>query len=101
MVLNCGTREEFIHYNLQPFDFLYIGIMKPGQPFEHAEVRAALNFKSDTDSFNNPIFKLSAMDTSLLEHGKYYISIKFKSKDKVTTLVDNKIFFVTGSNPFC
>lgn len=101
LVLNCGTREEFIPYTLQPCDFLYIGLTKPGQPFEHAEARVALNFRSETDSFNNPIFSLSSRDTALLEPGKYYMSIKFKTKDKVTTLVDNKIFFITGSKSCC
>lgn len=99
--LNSGTREEFIPYHLTPCDFLYIGIMKPGQPFEHAELRCALNFHSATDSFGNPLLIISAQDTALLTPGKYYISIKYKKDHNVQTLVDHKIFFVTGSNPCC
>ena len=54
--INCGSREEFIPYFLSPDDFLYIGIMKPSQPFEHAEVRAMLDCRSPKDSFGNVIF---------------------------------------------
>lgn len=99
--LNSGTREEFIPYFLQPDDFLYVGIMKPGQPFEHAEVRTCLNFRSPSDSFGNSRLVINAQDSALLEPGKYYISIKLKSKDIVTTLIDHKIFYVLGSNPCC
>jgi len=99
--LNSGTREEFIPYHLAPCDFLYIGIMKPGQPFEHAELRCALNFRSATDSFGNPLLIIPAQDTALLTPGKYYMSIKYKKDHNVQTLVDHKIFFVTGSNPCC
>lgn len=99
--LNSGTREEFIPYYLQPDDFLYVGIMKPGQPFEHAEVRVQLNHWTQTDAFGNPVLYISSTDSALIEPGKYYISIKFKSKNIVNTLIDNKIFFVTGSDPCC
>lgn len=92
--LNSGTRENFIPYKLQPQDFLYVGIMKPDQPFEHAEIRTALNFASKKDNNGNPILHIHARDTALIEPGKYYLSIKFKSNDTVKTLVDNKIFFV-------
>lgn len=99
--LNCGTRENFVKYILQPDDFLYVGITKPGQPFEHAEIRTALNFRSKQDSFGNPVLYIHAEDSALIEPGKYYLSIKFKSKGEVTTLVDHKIFYVLGSNHCC
>ena len=99
--LNSGTRENFIPYKLQPQDFLYVGIMKPDQPFEHAEVRTALNFASKKDNNGNPILYIHARDTALIEPGKYYLSIKFKSNDTVKTLVDHKIFYVLGSDPCC
>ena len=99
--LNSGTRENFIKYVLQPEDFLYIGIMKPGQPFEHAEVRLALNAWCKTDANGYPVFEISANDSALLDPGKYYMSIKFKSGALVKTLVDHKIFYITGSNHCC
>lgn len=99
--LNAGTREEFVPYRLNSCDFLYIGIMKPGQSFEHAEIRCALNFHSAQDAFGNPVFILQSHETAQLTPGKYYISIKYKHESTVQTLVDNKIFFVTGSNPCC
>lgn len=99
--LNSGTRDNFVRYLLQPDDFLYVGIMKPGQAFEDAELRVCLNHWSETDSLGNPILTINSCDSVLLYPGKYYLSVKFKSKEKVTTLVDHKIFYVTGSNPCC
>ena len=99
--INCGSREEFIPYFLSPDDFLYIGIMKPSQPFEHAEVRAMLDCRSPKDSFGNVIFILQSCETEKLEPGKYYISVKLQSGNRVSTLIDNKIFFVTGSSHCC
>ena len=99
--LNCGTREEFVPYFLQHNDFLYVGIMRPGQAFEDAEIRTALNYTSRTDAFGNPLLYISAEASCLVEPGKYYLSIKFKSNDEVTTLVDHKIFYVLGSHHCC
>lgn len=99
--LNSGSREEFIPYFLQPGDTLYVGIMKPGQAFECAEIRVALNCCSRTDDFGNALLHISSHDSAMIEPGKYYLSIKFKSKDVVTTLIDHKIFYVLGSTPCC
>lgn len=99
--LNMGTREEFIPYYLNCNDCLYIGIMKPGQPFEHAEIRCMIDCNGIKDDFGNPLFYLMPEDTERLMPGKYYLSIKYSSGKNVTTLVDHKMFFITGSNPCC
>ena len=101
LVLNSGTREYFEPYVLGNCDHLYIGIMKPGQPFEHATVRCALDCHSPRDSFGNSVFKLNHEDTKNLEPGKYYMTIKFVHNDDVTTLINQKLFYVTGSPPHC
>ena len=97
--LNCGTREEFIPYTLQPDDFLYIGIMQPWQSFEDANIRCMLNNESEKDAQGNLILKLSPEHTVNMYPGKYYMTIKFVKGTDVYTLVDSKLFFITGSNP--
>lgn len=99
--LNCGSREYFQPYALGTSDYLFIGIMRPGQPFEEAVVRCKLDCHSPRDAFGNSIFRLTHEDTKNLEPGKYYITIKFVNNDDVITLVDQKLFFITGSNVCC
>ena len=99
LALNCGTRENFIQYSLQDNECLYIGIMKYNQPFEHAEIRCMLNKDSEIDSNGNYIMKLSPEHTVNMEPGKYYLSIKLSNGVDIYTLVDGKIFFITGSSP--
>lgn len=101
IALNSGTREYFEPYLLDKDDALYIGIMRPGQPFEDAIIRCKLDQCSPRDSFGNSIFKLTHDDTKNLEPGKYYITIKFVSGEDVTTLTDQKLFYVTGSTTCC
>lgn len=96
--LNSGTREHPKEYRLQGNDKLYIGIMLPGQPFENAVIRVSLDRNSPRDNYGNTLLYLSHTNTSCLEPGKYYISIKFVSGRNVTTLVDQKLFFVTGTS---
>lgn len=97
--LNNGTRLYPEHYTLQGDDTLYIGIMLPGQPFEESIITCALDRHSPKDSEGNTIFRLDSVHTSSLEPGKYYISIKLVSNGIVTTLLNDKIFFITGSHP--
>ena len=95
--LNSGTRERPKAYKLQGNDRLYVGIMSPGQSFENATVRTTLDASSPKDGYGNTLLFLSHNDTKNLEPGKYYISIKLVSDGNVTTLVDQKLFFVTGT----
>ena len=97
--LNEGSRENFIRHTLADDEYIYIGIMKPNQSFENAQIRCMLNKDSEKDSSGNYIMKLSPEHTVSMCPGKYYLSIKFVRDTDVYTLVDSKLFFITGSNP--
>lgn len=97
--LNSGTRLYPEQYTLQGDDTLYIGIMLPGQAFEESIIKCALNTHSPKDAEGNTIFRLDSVHTSDLEPGKYYISIKLVNDGVVTTLLNNQLFFITGSSP--
>ena len=97
--LNCGTREYPKRYILGPNDAVFIGIMKPGQSFEHADIRCML---THNDYVNNDlILTLNSSNTVNMYPGKYYMTVKFVSNGEVQTLVDQKQFFITGSDPCC
>lgn len=95
--LNSSTRESPEEYRLQGNDKLYVGITFPGQAFEDATIRVTLDRNSPRDNFGNTLLQLSSEATQCLEPGKYYISIKFVSGRNVNTLLDQKLFFVTGT----
>ena len=97
--LNSGTRENFTQHILSDDECVYIGIMKPDQAFENAQIRCMLNKDSDKDIEGNLVLKLSHEHTVDMNSGKYYMTIKFADKKDVHTLVDSKLFFITGSNP--
>lgn len=99
--LNSGTREKFCQHVLSCDDKIYIGIMKPGQSFEHAEIRYMIDCNSPRDTFGDPVMQLDHEHTVGMKPGKYYMTIKFVSGNTVQTLVDNKLFFITGSDPCC
>jgi hypothetical protein len=101
LYLNAGTRECFEPYTISNDDVIYIGITKPGQPFEVATVRCKLDIHSEFDASGNLLFVLSHDETKNLEPGKYYITIKFVSDSIVTTLVDQKLLYVTGTPTCC
>ena len=73
--------------------------MKPNQSFEDAQIRCMLNKDSEKDSAGNYIMKLSPEHTINIHPGKYYMTIKFVENEDVYTLIDSKLFFITGSNP--
>jgi hypothetical protein len=99
IVLNCGSREKFVAHTLQNNECLYIGIMKPNQSFENAEIRCMLNKDSEKDVYGNSIMRLLPEHTVNLIPGKYYLTVKFSNGRDITTLVDGKLFFITGSMP--
>lgn len=96
--LNSGTREYPIEYKLTGDDKVYIGITTPGQPFEEATIRITLDANSPRDKYGNTLMYLTHNDTKDLEPGKYYLTIKFVSDGNVTTLIDQKVFFITGTS---
>ena len=97
--LNEGTREHFVRHLLTNDERMYIGIMKPNQSFEDAHIRCVLTNTSEKDSLGNCTLILHPEHTVSMIPGKYYFTVKFVSKNYIQTLVDSKLFFVTGSNP--
>lgn len=97
--LNCGTRMNYEQYKLKGNDSLYIGIMLPGQSFENSIIRCSLDKNSPRDANGDTIFKLESAHTEKLFPGKYYISIKLLKDGEVKTLLNDTIFFITGSKP--
>lgn len=97
--LNSGTRMHYEQYKLQGNDVLYVGIMLPGQSFENSIIRCALDKNSPRDANGDTIFKLESSHTEKLFPGKYYISIKLLKDGEVKTLLNDTIFFITGSKP--
>lgn len=98
IVINKGTQLKFEPYTLQEQDRLYIGIMQPNQSFEDAIVKKVYTEDDELDENGNILFKLSPRDTEYLMTGKYYISIKLKQFDTVTTILPMKEFWITGSS---
>lgn len=102
LVINEGTKLNFVQYQLRQFDKIYIGIMEPNQSFENAIIRKVLTITSPTDSKGHPLFSLTPEDTENLLTGKYFIEIKIVQKvneqDVVTTLMPLKEFFIEGTN---
>lgn len=97
IIVNQGSVIDFNLYRLQEDDVLYIGIMEPGQPFENAIIKKVI---TDTDAEDGiGILKLKPQDTEYLMTGKYYIEIKLKQFDKITTILTPKQFWINGTNP--
>lgn len=100
--LNSGTLEYPEHYKLTDGEYLYIGIMRPNQPFEEAMIRCGVNSATQENSDGDKVLVIGHDITSSIDPGKYYISIKYvDSEGFVETLVDHKILFVTGSPVPC
>jgi hypothetical protein len=95
--LNSGTKEFPKKYTLCKGDMLYVGIMEPGQPFENATIRCALDETCPRDELGNTLLILNHSETKNLNPGKYYITVKFVQYDEVTTVLNQKLFFVTGT----
>lgn len=99
ITINKGTQLDFEHYALSGHDRLYVGIMEPNQAFEDAIIRKVLTEDSTMNENGDVLFQLEPQDTEYLMTGKYYISIKLKQFDTVTTILPPKEFWITGSNP--
>lgn len=97
--LNRGSREYFEKHELTDNEYIYIGIMKPNQPFENASIRCMLDKDSEKDSQGNCVMRLSSEHTVNMNPGKYYLTVKFVRDSDVHTLIDSKIFYILGSNP--
>ena len=95
--LNCGTRENFVRHTIGDNEYLYVGIMKYNQSFECAEIRCMINKDSEKDTNGNVMLHLLPEHTVNLDPGKYYLTVKFSDGANIQTLVNDMLFFVTGS----
>ena len=99
VTINKGTQLDFERYTLSETDKLYVGIVEPNQSFENAIIKKVLTKNSEKTDDGDVIFKLTPQDTEYLMTGKYYITIKLKQLDEVTTILPAKEFWITGTNP--
>ena len=99
VIINKGTQLDFERYTLSETDKLYVGIVEPNQSFENAIIKKVLTKNSEKTDDGDVIFKLTPQDTEYLMTGKYYITIKLKQLDEVTTILPAKEFWITGTNP--
>lgn len=97
ITINQGNILYYNPYILQEGDVIYVGITEPGQAFENAIIKKVI---THNDAINDVyMFELLPQDTEYLMTGKYYIEMKLKHNDKVTTILTPKQFWITGTNP--
>lgn len=99
IVINKGTQLDFERYTLGSQDRLYVGIMQPNESFENAIIKKVYTEDSNKDENGDTLLELAPEDTQYLMTGKYYITVKLKQFDKVTTILPMKEFWITGTNP--
>ena len=100
IVINQGTLEEPVRYDLQDRDELYISVAEPNQPFENALIRKKLDMNSLKDKYGYTLFCIDHDDTKCLTPGKYYYQIKLRKYNTlyeqydVMTIVGETLFWV-------
>ena len=97
IIINKGTQLDFEPYYLQDDEKLYIGITQPNEPFENAIIRKVLTNDNLTDDKGNIVLILKPKDTMCLMPGKYYITIKLYKNNNIRTILNQKLFFISGS----
>lgn len=86
LYINLGTALEPIYFdaNVWPQAIVYVGIMEPNEPFEHAIVKKTFR-ASDEEAFiagedpnrrDTLVLKFQSKDTINLVPGTYYYSVK-------------------------
>lgn len=99
LFLNNGTEINPLRYELKEQDEVYLAIMVPNQPFEHALVKKVFNHQNLND-YGDVQIEIDHEDTRCLEPGKYYYQIKAKfydiEKDKfeVNTVIPKTEFWI-------
>ena len=102
LIINQGTELNFIKYNLEDDDSLYVAIMEPNQSFEDALIRKKYTSDSQKDEDGNILFILNPIDTEYVETGNYYITVKLRKINNgieyVKTLLPLREFIITGTS---
>ena len=92
--INVGTQLEPLQYILENNDFVYFGLMEPGQPFEHALIRKVFDKTSLTDD-DLVHMEFDPEMTEYLMPGLYYYMIKLVTADgDVSTIVSKTKFII-------
>lgn len=94
--INLGDAIVPDYKILQGEDKLYVALMEPNQPFEHARIRQVYTSENMDGEFVK-IYLASEMTQNLLP-GTYYYTIKLVEKENdveiVTTIVPNTKFVI-------
>ena len=97
LFLNAGTRLYPMRYVLEEGDKVYVGIMEPGQPFEHALIRKVLT-KDDLNAYGDPELTLRPEDTEMVMPGLYYYEAKLvvtkDGKETIQTVIPKKKLYI-------
>lgn len=96
--INAGTKMNPVPYTLTENDTLYFALLEPNQSFENAIVKKVYNSTSEKDECGNTLLKLETEDTECLSAGKYYYTVKLRSGNKLTTLIQLTIFNIIGTS---
>ena len=92
--INVGTVMSPVQYVLETGDYVYFGLMEPGQPFEHALIRKVFDKTSLTED-DLVHMEFSAEMTEYLMPGLYYYMIKLVTADgDVSTIVSKTKFII-------
>lgn len=92
------TDSEDGVYHLQDTDMVYLGVMRPHDPFEKAIIKRSFT-KDDMDSSGQIRVRINAEDTINLLPGVYYYAVKLVqdrglSTETVTTIIKNTKFVI-------
>lgn len=99
IVLQFVNHLQYVNYEMQDTDVIYLGIMEPNQPFETALIRKKFTY-NDLDDDGKIYFKFRPEDTVCLLPGKYYYQVKLQSinaetgKFDVETIIDKTLFYI-------
>ncbi len=97
LFLNAGNIVFPMRYTLEEGDKVYVGIMAPGQPFEHALIRKVLTI-DDLNAYGDPELKLSPEDTEKVMPGLYYYEAKLvmvkDGKETIQTVIPKKKVYI-------
>ena len=97
LFLNAGTQLYPMRYVLEEGDKVYVGIMEPNQPFEHALIRKVLT-SENLNAYGDPELELTPDDTEMVMPGLYYYEAKLvivkDGKETIQTVVPKKKLYI-------
>lgn len=91
LLLNEGTREYPIYCAIPENCKLEVFMTLPNQPIEDAIIKKTINAGMSLS------FSLTPQETSRLNIGKYYFTVRYIKEAHTQTIVNNKLLYVTGT----